>query len=131
MIDKKEQNRLIINSLVLSQLLLENFEEMSEQGIFAHRPKQTVKNAIPIFEKYLSSTFNSKTLSEEERKLGSTVITEIARKVTDALNYEDIIPISTRKEILKDLIEKTTLFPTQKEELYKSILDSEILNYGS
>lgn len=127
---REQQNRLVINSLVLTQLLLENFEEMAEEGIFVNRPKQVLKNAIPIFEKYLELTFGSKTLSKEDLSLGGTVITELSRKVRDALDYEDIMPISTRKEILRDLIDKTALFPAQKDELYKAVLNSEILNYA-
>lgn len=130
MSSRDKQNRLVINSLVLSQLLIENFEQMAEERIFVNRPKQIIKNAVPILEKYLDLTFDSKTLSKEEKKLGGTVIAELSRKVTDALDFEDIMPISDRKAILKSIIEKTALFPAQKEELYLEIVNSEILNYA-
>jgi NADPH-dependent curcumin reductase CurA len=120
----------VIESLALSVTLLERFETMDQNGLFTMRAKQSLRQTLPHIEAYVSKLI---TVTEEDEvehfKKGATVITELSNRIERSLKAEHILDISTRKKYLKEMIELTALFPTQKEELYEGIRDSGILNY--
>ena len=121
---------IVIESLALSVALLERFETMDANGLLTLRAKQSLKNTIPHLEGYVSKLIAVKHEDEAEHfKKGATVITELSNRIERSLKAEHILDISTRKKYLKEMIELTALFPTQKEELYEGIRDSGILNY--
>lgn len=120
----------VIESLVLASALLERFETMDQNGLFVQKAKNSIRTALPHIEQYVNKLITAREADEEEHfKKGATVISEISSRVEKALGMENILDISNRKEYLKEFIEDTTLFPTQKKELYEKIRDSGILNY--
>lgn len=120
----------VIESLVLSVTLLERFETMDQNGLFTQRAKQSLKGTLPHIEAYVSKLITVTAEDEEEHfKKGATVIAELSSRVETALSSKNILDISTRKRYLRDFIDSTALFPTQKDELYEAIRDSGILDY--
>jgi hypothetical protein len=120
----------VIESLALSVTLLERFETMDQNGLFTMRAKQSLRQTLPHIEAYVSKLITVTAEDEVEHfKKGATVIAELSNRIERSLKAEHILDISTRKKYLKEMIELTALFPTQKEELYEGIRDSGILNY--
>jgi len=126
----QELSDIVIESLVLSSALLERFETMDQNGLFVQRAKNSVRTALPHLEQYVSKLIKPAGEDEVEHfKKGATVIAELSSRIEKALSMENILDISVRKQYLKEFIEETALFPTQKTELYEKIRDSGILNY--
>jgi chaperonin GroEL (HSP60 family) len=120
----------VIESLVLSVALLERYETMNKNGLFVHKAKQCIKTALPHIEEYVKKLITPHSDDEIDHfKKGATVIHELSNRVEKALEMENILDISSRKEYLKQFIEDTTLFPIQKTELYEKIIKSGIINY--
>jgi hypothetical protein len=62
-------------------------------------------------------------------KRGATVVNELSSRIDNALQGRNVLDISSRKKYLRDIIDKTVLFPAQKDDLYETIRDSGILDY--
>jgi hypothetical protein len=125
-----ELSDVIIESLALSVTLLERLETMDRNGLLALKAKQSLKNTIPHIERYVEKLIKAQSEDEvEHMKKGATVISELSNRVENALQGRNILDISSRKQYLKDIIDKTVLFPAQKDELYEAIRDSGILDY--
>jgi len=126
----EELSDIVIESLSLSVVLLERYETMNENGLFTMRSKQSLKTVIPHIESYVSKLLASNQADEEEHmKKGATVVAELCSRIENALQGRNVLDISSRKTILKDIVDETVLFPQQKEELYEKIRDSGILDY--
>jgi chaperonin GroEL (HSP60 family) len=129
-LNSQELSDIVIESLVLASALLERFETMNQNGLFVQRAKNSIKTALPHLEEYVSKLIKPTDKEEVEHfKKGATVVHELSTRVEKALGMENVLDISSRKDYLKEFIEETTLFPTQKIELYEKIRDSGILNY--
>ena len=103
---------------------------MDRNGLLALKAKQSLKNTIPHIERYVEKLIKAQSEDEvEHMKKGATVISELSNRVENALQGRNILDISSRKQYLKDIIDKTVLFPAQKDELYEAIRDSGILDY--
>ena len=125
-----ELSDVVIESLALSVTLLERLETMDRNGLLALKAKQSLKNTIPHIERYVEKLIKAQSEDEvEHMKKGATVISELSNRVENALQGRNILDISSRKQYLKDIIDKTVLFPAQKDELYEAIRDSGILDY--
>jgi hypothetical protein len=126
----EELSDVVIESLALSVALLERFETMEENKIFALKQKQALKNVIPHIERYVDKLIKPHSEDEEEHmKRGATVVSELCLRIDNALQGRNVLDISSRKKYLKDLISATALFPPQQQELYETIRDSGILDY--
>ena len=126
----EELSDVVIESLALSVTLLERLETMDRNGLLALKAKQSLKNTIPHIERYVEKLIKAQSEDEvEHMKKGATVISELSNRVENALQGRNILDISSRKQYLKDIIDKTVLFPAQKDELYEAIRDSGILDY--
>ena len=126
----EELSDVVIESLVLSVTLLERFETMDQNGLFTQRAKQSLRTAIPHIESYVSKLLASHKEDEDEHmKKGATVVAELSSRIENALQGRNVLDISSRKKLLKELVDETVLFPQQKEELYEKIRDSGILDY--
>jgi chaperonin GroEL (HSP60 family) len=129
-LNSQELSDVVIESLVLASALLERFETMDQNGLFVQRAKQSIRTALPHLEQYVGKLIKPADEDEIDHfKKGATVVHELSARVEKALGMENILDISNRKQYLKEFIEETTLFPIQKEELYKKIRDSGILDY--
>ena len=125
-----ELSDIVIESLSLSVVLLERYETMDENGLFTMRAKQSLRTAIPHIESYVSKLLASHKEDEDEHmKKGATVVAELSSRIENALQGRNVLDISSRKKLLKELVYETVLFPQQKEELYEKIRDSGILEY--
>ena len=125
-----ELSDIVIESLSLSVVLLERYETMDENGLFTMRAKQSLRTAIPHIESYVSKLLASHKEDEDEHmKKGATVVAELCSRIENALQGRNVLDISSRKKLLKELVYETVLFPQQKEELYEKIRDSGILEY--
>ena len=125
-----ELSDVVIESLALSVTLLERLETMDRNGLLALKAKQSLKNTIPHIERYVEKLIKAQSEDEvEHMKKGGTAISELSSRVENALQGRNVLDISSRKQYLKDIIDKTVLFPAQKDELYEAIRDSGILDY--
>jgi len=125
-----ELSDVVIESLALSVTLLERLETMDQNGLLALKAKQSLKNTIPHIERYVEKLIKAHSEDEiDHMKKGATVIAELSQRVENALQGRNVLDISSRKKYLKDIIDKTVLFPAQKDELYEAIRDSGILDY--
>ena len=124
-----ELSDVMIDSLVLSNMLVEKFEIMEENKLVAHKAKQSVKNAAEHLNNYINKVFNSSTNEEEDKhfRTASNIILIKQERVEKVLADKEILIIDDRKEILKDILIKSNI----NEELIKDIIsdvdDSEIL----
>jgi hypothetical protein len=126
----EELSNVVIESLTLSVALLERFEIMEENKLFAFKAKQALNNIIPHIERYVDTLIKANSEDEvEHMKKGATVISELSLRIENALQGRNVLDISSRKKYLKDFIEETALFPAQKTELYEKIRNSGILDY--
>jgi hypothetical protein len=126
----EELSDVVIESLTLSVALLERFEIMEENKLFAFKAKQALNNIIPHIERYVDTLIKANSEDEvEHMKKGATVISELSLRIENALQGRNVLDISSRKKYLKDFIEETALFPAQKTELYEKIRNSGILDY--
>lgn len=120
----------IIESMALSVSLLERFEIMNENDLFVQKAKQSLKNTIPHIEAYVNKLI--KPSNEEEMlhyKKAGTVISELSQRVETAVKTKNIMDISTRQDILKELLDEEPFSITTMKSIYNKILKSEILNY--
>ena len=119
----------IIESMVLSVSLLERFEIMNENGLFVQKAKQSLKNTLPHIEAYVNKLIKVHAEYEVDHfKKGATVIAELSQRIEKAVKTKNIMDISTRQDILKQILEEDPHF-FYKEDVYNKILKSEILNY--
>lgn len=129
-LDSQELSDVVIESLSLSVALLDRFETMKANGLLVQKAKQSLNTMIPHLEEYVSKLITPKESDEEEHmKKGATVVSELCSRIENALQGTNVLDISARKEILKNIVQETVLFPAQKEELYQTIRDSGILDY--
>jgi len=126
----EELSDVVIESLALSVALLERYEVMDENKLFALKAKQSLKNVIPHIESYVDKLIKAHSDDEvDHMKRGATVISELSMRVENALQGRNVLDISSRKKYLREIIDTTVLFPAQKDELYEAIRDSGILDY--
>lgn len=129
-LDSQQLSDVVIESLSLSVALLDRFETMKENGLLVQKAKQSLNIVLPHLEEYVSKLIIPKEIDEEDHmKKGATVVSELCLRIENALQGTNVLDISSRKEILKEIVQKTVLFPSQKDELYESIRDSGILDY--
>ena len=124
----EELSDVVIESLALTVILLEKFEIMNKNDLFVQRAKQSLRNTLPHIEDYVSKLI--KVHAEDERehfKKGATVISELSNRIEKALKTKNIMDISTRQDVLKDILDKNPA-PIM-DIIYDRILQSEILNY--
>jgi len=129
-LNSQQLSDVVIESLSLSVALLDRFETMKENGLLVQKAKQSLNIVLPHLEEYVSKLIIPKEIDEEDHmKKGATVVSELCLRIENALQGTNVLDISSRKEILKEIVQKTVLFPSQKDELYESIRDSGILDY--
>lgn len=118
----------IIESMALSVSLLERFEIMNDNDLFVQKAKQSLRNTIPHIEAYMSKLIQIHSQDEEDHfKKGATVITELSNRIETAVKTRNIMDISTRQDVLKEILDKNPA-PVM-DIIYDRILHSEILNY--
>ncbi len=126
----EELSDVVIESLSLAVSLLERFETMDKNGLFVQRAKQSLKTVIPHIEEYVSKLIIPRAEDEiEHMKKGATVVNELCTRIENALKGTNVLDISSRKEILQDIVNDTTLTKPKKKILYETIRDSGILEY--
>ena len=124
----EELSDVIIESMALSVSLLERFEIMNENDLFAQRAKQSLRNTIPHIENYVNKLITVHSQDEEDHfKKGATVVTELSNRIETAVKTRNIMDISTRQNALKDILSKNPA-PIM-DIIYDENLQSEILNY--
>ena len=124
----EELSDVVIESLALAVILLEKFEIMNENDLFVQRAKQSLKNTLPHIESYVSKLIKVHAEDEKEHfKRGATVISELSNRIEKALKTKNIMDISSRQDILKDILDRNPA-PIM-DIIYDKILQSEILNY--
>ena len=124
----EELSDVVIESLVLATMLLERFEIMNENDLFVQRAKQSLRNTIPHIENYVNKLIKVHSEDEEDHfKKGATVITELSNRIEKAVKTRNIMDISVRQDVLKDILDKNPA-PIM-DIIYDRILQSEILNY--
>lgn len=126
----EELSDVVIESLSLSVALLDRFETMKENGLLVQKARQSLNTIIPHLEEYVAKLITPKESDEvEHMRKGATVVSELCLRIENALQGTNVLDISSRKEILKEIIKDTVLFPDQKDRLYEKIRDSGILTY--
>ena len=129
-LSSEELSDVVIESLALAVALLERFETMDKNGLFVQRAKQSLKTVIPHVEEYVSKLITPKEEDEiEHMKKGATVVNELSARIENALQGINVLDISSRKDILQEIINETTLTKPKKRILYETIRDSGILEY--
>jgi hypothetical protein len=129
-LSSQELSDVVIESLSLSVALLDRFETMKANGLLVQKARQSLNTVLPHLEEYVSKLITPKEADEEDHmKKGATVVSELCLRIENALQGTNVLDISSRKEILKEIIKDTVLFPAQKDALYESIRDSGILDY--
>jgi hypothetical protein len=120
----------VIESLSLAVALLERFEIMNKNGLLVQKAKQSLNTVIPHIEEYVNKLITPKEEDEvEHMKKGATVVSELSARIENALQGTNILDISSRKDILQEIINDTTLTKPKKRILYETIRDSGILEY--
>jgi hypothetical protein len=126
----EELSDTVIESLSLSVALLERFETMNKNGLLVQKAKQSLNIVIPHIEEYVNKLITPKEEDEiEHMKKGATVVSELSMRIENALKGTNILDISSRKEILQEIVNDTTLTKPKKRILYETIRDSGILEY--
>lgn len=129
-LSSEELSDVVIESLALAVALLERFETMDRNGLFVQRAKQSLKTVIPHVEEYVSKLIIPRAEDEiEHMKKGATVVSELSGRIENALQGINVLDISSRKDILQEIINETTLTKPKKKILYETIRDSGILEY--
>lgn len=129
-LSSEELSDVVIESLALAVALLERFETMDRNGLFVQRAKQSLKTVIPHVEEYVSKLIIPRAEDEiEHMKKGATVVSELSGRIENSLQGINVLDISSRKDILQEIINETTLTKPKKKILYETIRDSGILEY--
>ena len=129
-LSSEDLSDIMIQSLALSTLLLEKFEIMTENGLVIKKAKQTVKACIPFLENYVNKVFANFDKDEIQHITKSaSYVSELIMRANTALNVKNLLTISDRKEILLNIIIKLSDNNLSHPDLYKEIINSEILNY--
>lgn len=116
----------MIQGVAGSVFTLDRFETMAENGLLATRAKQAVKNCIPHLTNYVNKVFANFDVEDERHILKSaTYVSELVNRMETAVSVKNLLTISDRKDILKEILEKNLI----NESVYHQIVDSEILNY--
>lgn len=125
-------NYIMIESLVLSTALIERFEMMEENGLVAHKAKQSTKSASKFLQIYVDKVFDVSGESEDTKshmKKGASHISELGLRMEKSLKTNNLSPLSDRIADLKKIINLAPLLEIQKEHLQSKIIDSGILEY--
>jgi hypothetical protein len=126
----QELSDVVIESLSLSVALLDRFETMKANGLLVQKAKQSLNTILPHLEEYVSKLITPKESDEEEHmKKGATVVAELCSRIENALQGTNVLDITARKDILKQIIDETILGKARKVALYETIRDSGILDY--
>lgn len=126
----QELSDVVIESLSLSVALLDRFETMKANGLLVQKAKQSLNTILPHLEEYVSKLITPKESDEEEHmKKGATVVAELCSRIENALQGTNVLDISARKKILKEIVDDTILGKARKVALYETIRDSGILDY--
>lgn len=129
-LNSQELSDVVIESLSLSVALLERYETMKANGLLVQKAKQSLNTIIPHLEEYVSKLITPKESDEEEHmKKGATVVAELCSRIENALQGTNVLDISARKDILKQIVDETILGKARKLALYETIRDSGILEY--
>ena len=126
----QELSDVVIESLSLSVALLDRFETMKANGLLVQKAKQSLNTVLPHLEEYVSKLITPKETDEKEHmKKGATVVAELCSRIENALQGTNVLDISARKKILKEIVDETILGKARKVSLYETIRDSGILDY--
>jgi hypothetical protein len=129
-LNSQELSDVVIESLSLSVALLERYETMKANGLLVQKAKQSLNTIIPHLEEYVTKLITPKESDEEEHmKKGATVVAELCSRIENALQGTNVLDISARKDILKQIVDETILGKARKLALYETIRDSGILEY--
>lgn len=131
-LQSEEINEIVVHSLVLATMLIEKFEVMEENKLFALKAKQSLRQCLGFLDIYVTKVFDVTDSDDDttlHMKKGASVVSDLILRADKAIAGANILTISERKDILAKMLENTTLFPKQREELLKAITDSGILNY--
>lgn len=120
----------VIESLALSVALLERFEIMNENELFVQKARQSLRNTLPHIESYVAKLIKVQAEDEVEHfKKAATVIAELSDRIEKAVTTRNIMDVSLRKDLLRECILATTLLDSEKDALYKDVLETGVLNY--
>lgn len=128
----EELSDVMLQSIALSNLLLEKFEVMQKHKLLAYKAKQSLNTTVKFLSNYLDKVFYVKDSESEEgihMMEGASHIQELTSRIEETLKVENLLSISDRKEILRSIVFSAPLLDVQREQLYQKIRDSEILNY--
>jgi hypothetical protein len=129
-LSSQELSDVVIESLALSVALLERYETMHANKLLIQKARQSLGIMIPHLEQYVSKLITPKETDEEEHmKKGATVVAELCSRIENALQGTNVLDISARKRILKEIVDETILGKARKVALYGTIRDSGILDY--
>lgn len=128
-LSSNEVGDLAIQSLSLSNSLVEKLELMIENNLFAHRSKQSVKNTIIHLKEYLNKVFDPKIFNKEDLDLWSDIVLVLQNRIDKVLNNEEIIIISNRKEILTKILDDNHLPEIVIEDIMRKVAETEILKF--
>ena len=84
-------NNLIVDTLTLTTLLIDKFEQLEESKIFAHKSKQSLKSVRPHLQNYIDKIFNFEKDTEQDEidfKNGATVVSAKMEKVESILQED-------------------------------------------
>ena len=126
-----ELSNSIVQSLALSNALIERFEIMIDNNVFAQRSKQSVKNTIIHLTAYINKVFNPAIQDDAELKLWSDIVLNLQTKVDNALSDEEIVIITDRKALLRKVLEDNIHLANHEiiDEIMKKVWELEILKF--
>lgn len=131
-LSNEEINGVVVQSLALSTKLIENFEIMEENKLFALKAKQSLKQAKGFLDVYVTKVFDVKDADEDttlHMKKGASVVSDLIQRIDKSLTTDNILTISERRDVLDKILNNTILSNYQQEVLSNAIIESGILNY--
>lgn len=129
--NNEKVNELVIDTLSLSTLLVDKFEQLEKANLFIHKSKQSVKNVQVHLQNYVNTVFNFKKNNEQDEldfKNGATIVATKIEKIESILQ-EDVVIIGDRKEVLIGILRKYKIDEKNIVDIVKTVDVSDILKF--
>lgn len=120
----------ILNSVAVSTLLIECFEDMISKKLVVQKEKQSVNQTLKVLESYVNRIFAKGKNEEENQELlhGATVAADKAQRLQAILHETGNVIYRDKKEVLRLILKEYKIESFIIEEIVVSIDNVKLLS---
>lgn len=128
-LSSEQLDDVMVDSLILSNLLIEKYEIMLKHKLVMHRAKQSVSNAFTHLNHYVSQIFDKGEMQDRDTILASNIVLIRQERVEKALENKEVVIIGDRQKTLKEILSEHIEDEERIDEILEKVKISEILKF--